>query len=507
MRNRIVRIFISSLAAVVLSLSTVSLSYAYVTSIGGADIPSKYKEGYKVSNCLDLSTWQSKLSDEDWATIRKNGVTAVILRAGYSELSSGQHATDSVFEDNLKGACRAGIRVGVYYFTAALNADEARSEAEYMLDIIRPYKNNITLPVVYDFESNERGRLTGYMLRSIGVSGCTDMCQAFCDKVAEEGYDPMIYASRTVFENNLDMDRLEGKYKIWIAQYPFGSSATGYEGEFYMWQYSSNVRISGLSARLDANYIFEKDEEGQAEETPVVVVEDAPAAGDGTVKGETDLTFDQKKVSENNSSAKSDDDTHVLSEGVSTEFGSKDNKSQVTVTDIDGNVHAYNIFNKKSGYTQEEALMATLFNGYFVSKHDIDPEFIKEKVEPAVMGAMYISGDKLSLEGITEVMTSLKLDAQYIEQIDDDVYVNIKGQLAKGKPVIVSVSGKTELLLGMNENGKAFMADFSNKDKRVKTVSVDNLVKKMNSATDASSLCYTKKQQGGYVMVDLMKDE
>ena len=148
-----------------------------------------------------------------------------------------------------------------------------------------------------------------------------------------------------------------------------------------------------------------------------------------------------------------------------------------------------------------------MFNGYFVSKHDIDPEFIKEKVEPAVMGAMYISGDKLSLEGITEVMTSLKLDAQYIEQIDDDVYVNIKGQLAKGKPVIVSVSGKTELLLGMNENGKAFMADFSNKDKRVKTVSVDNLVKKMNSATDASSLCYTKKQQGGYVMVDLMKDE
>ena len=52
--------------------------------------------------------------------------------------------------ENVKNATAAGIDVGAYFYSQAINATEARQEAAYTLNIVSSY--NLTLPIVMDYE-------------------------------------------------------------------------------------------------------------------------------------------------------------------------------------------------------------------------------------------------------------------------------------------------------------------------------------------------------------------
>ena len=52
-----------------------------------------------------------------------------IIRCGYRGASTGALVEDPYFEKNIKNATEAGVRVGVYFFTQATTAKEAREEA------------------------------------------------------------------------------------------------------------------------------------------------------------------------------------------------------------------------------------------------------------------------------------------------------------------------------------------------------------------------------------------
>ncbi|MDD6311557.1 MAG: GH25 family lysozyme [Firmicutes bacterium] len=238
-----------------------------ISGLGKAEVPSKYKN-YKRYNCLDISEWQKKISASNWKTVKNAGVTHVIIRVGGSYLKSGSSFSDTYYEQNITNAYNAGLKIGVYYFSQALTTAEAQREAEYTLKLIKPYKSKITMPVVFDYESNESGRLTGSKLKSLGKSGtATKICEAFCEKVKSEGYTPMVYANYTTLENYLNYKTLQSKYKIWLANYTTKGTATTYPGEYYAWQYSSSGRVSGISGDLDMNYIFSKSGSSETSQT------------------------------------------------------------------------------------------------------------------------------------------------------------------------------------------------------------------------------------------------
>ncbi|MDO4517916.1 MAG: glycoside hydrolase family 25 protein [Bacillota bacterium] len=222
-----------------------------VSGLGKAEVPKKYKD-YKKYHCVDISYWQKKVTDSNWQKIKKAGVTHVILRVGYSALSSGKHNSDSVFAYNIEGAYRAGMKIGIYYYSTAVNSDEAKSEAEYTIGLLKKYKHMITLPVAYDYETG--GRLTSKVMKKYG----TDSCIAFCDRIAKAGYKPMVYANYSTLKNYIDYQTLQKKYPIWLAHYTTKGVATDYPGEYAMWQYSSSGSVNGLPGRIDINYFFEK---------------------------------------------------------------------------------------------------------------------------------------------------------------------------------------------------------------------------------------------------------
>ena len=243
----------------IITLTPHSAFAEYRTSVGDAETPERFQKDYIQHNCLDISSWNGDLDNDDWEAIKDAGVDSVIIRAGYSKLNTNKHKKDERFKQNIKRASKHGLDIGVYYFTSALTKKEMKYEAEYFMEIIEPYRDMITLPVALDFETNSMGRLNWGKLRELGQDNCTELVMTFCDIIADEGYEPMLYASRGLFNSYLDAEKLEDKYTIWLAQYTSDLSATGYEGEYYMWQYSSNVRIPGIRCRFDGNYLYEKD--------------------------------------------------------------------------------------------------------------------------------------------------------------------------------------------------------------------------------------------------------
>ncbi len=221
-----------------------------VSGLGKGQTPSKYS-AYTRYHCIDISWWQGKVSDSNWQKIKAAGVTHAIIRCGYSSLSGGAHHMDSTFSNNINGAYKAGIKVGVYYYSTAVSAAEAKSEAQYVTSILGSYKSKITLPVAYDYETG--GRLTSKVMKRVGTASCT----AFCDTIKAAGYVPMVYANYNTLNNHIDYRTLQSKYKIWLANYTSNGVATTYAGDYWMWQYSSSGRVNGLSGKIDINYIFE----------------------------------------------------------------------------------------------------------------------------------------------------------------------------------------------------------------------------------------------------------
>ena len=190
---------------------------------------------------IDVSKWNGTI---DWNAVKNSGVSYVIIRVGYRGSSQGALIEDPKFKTNIKGATAASIKVGVYFFTQAVDEVEAVQEASMVLDRISGYK--ISYPVFLDVEgSGGRGD-------AIDSATRTAVCKAFCNTIKNAGYTPGIYANKTWLSSKMDAGALSG-YKIWLAQY---AKTPTYTGRYDLWQYRSNGKVSGISGNVDLNLSY-----------------------------------------------------------------------------------------------------------------------------------------------------------------------------------------------------------------------------------------------------------
>lgn len=196
-----------------------------------------YSENKNISKGIDVSKYQK---DIDWEKVKEDGVEFAFIRVGFRGYGSTGSLNDDIkYKDNIEGALKAGIPVGVYMFSQAISVYEAVEEADYILERIEDY--NITLPVIMDYEfAGDYGRLENAHLSK---EEATEVCNAFCERVSEEGYEAMLYADYGMLRDHLYPSRIEDKYKIWIARW---NDATEYEGEYASWQFSDIGRVEGI---------------------------------------------------------------------------------------------------------------------------------------------------------------------------------------------------------------------------------------------------------------------
>ena len=196
---------------------------------------------------IDVSKYQSGL---DWNKIKKSGVSFVIIRIGYRGYgAAGNLVKDPMFEEHFTNARNAGLKVGVYFFTQAVNEAEAQEEAEGCNWALNG--RMLDYPIFYDTEASTAPGGTG-RADGLGVEDRTKCAIAFCERVKELGYKPGVYASTTWYRKRVNYNTLRSRYTIWNAHYGVSASPIGCD----LWQGTEKARINGYSGELDANISY-----------------------------------------------------------------------------------------------------------------------------------------------------------------------------------------------------------------------------------------------------------
>ena len=189
---------------------------------------------------IDVSRFNGSI---DWNAVKASGIDYAIIRVGYRGYESGKLVMDSRFEENMQGAIAAGIKVGAYIVTQAVNTSEAVEEASFIVNACKKY--NISLPLCIDVESAGGGAGRG---DKISVSTRTAVINAFSQTIRSAGYTPMLYASKSWLENKINTGSVYGYCNIWIARY---NDTLGYGSRYDMWQFTSSGSVNGISGSVD----------------------------------------------------------------------------------------------------------------------------------------------------------------------------------------------------------------------------------------------------------------
>ncbi len=217
---------------------------ATVADLIGGNVTTFYKNPkYKDTIGIDVSKYQKNI---DWNAVKAAGVEFVIIRVGYRGSSTGVLVEDPYFKQNIQGATKAGLKVGIYFFTQAITKAEAVEEASMALALTEGY--NLAYPIFIDTE-----RVSGNArANNLDKATRTEIVDAFCQTIQNAGKKAGVYASKSWYNNQLNTSKLE-KYCIWVAQY---NTECNYKGRYDIWQYSEKGQIPGISTYVDMNISY-----------------------------------------------------------------------------------------------------------------------------------------------------------------------------------------------------------------------------------------------------------
>lgn len=188
---------------------------------------------------IDVSKWQA---DIDWERVKNSGIDYAMLRLGTQMDVGAGSIMDSYFEQNIKNAKDAGVKVGVYYYSYARNVKEAKEQAEWVNETLKPYK--LDLPIAFDWECYN-------LFKSFEINFHTlnEIANTFLSTLKDYGHEVMMYGSKNYLENvwtYLD-------YDVWLAHY---TDKTTYSGKYIMWQFTSSGRVPGIYGNVDVGLYY-----------------------------------------------------------------------------------------------------------------------------------------------------------------------------------------------------------------------------------------------------------
>lgn len=198
---------------------------------------------------MDVSQHNGKIN---FKKAKRDGIEFVFIRVGYTGYTKSSFSLnlDKKYKTYIKDATKAGLKVGVYWYSQSTKVSEAKKEAKALLKAIKGY--SITMPVVFDYEfaDTKKGRLDSAKLSKTNM---TANALAFLNTVSNAGYDACIYASENFLGEHLYANQISSNFKVWLANY---SSKTNYKGDYEFWQHTSKGRVSGLRGNVDINFWY-----------------------------------------------------------------------------------------------------------------------------------------------------------------------------------------------------------------------------------------------------------
>lgn len=211
---------------------------------------------------ISVSKWQGNI---DWAKVAADDISFAMIRMvsyGYE----GEITMDETFDRNMREAAAHGIKTAPYIYLQTKTVEEARAAAQFAVDTARNY--TVNYPIAVDVESD--------YIMELSVQELTDVVNAFCQVIAENGYTPIIYSDHWKFSNKMDTSQFP--YDIWLARYGAGSEYANRT----MWQPTDEGRVDGISGNVCLEFVYKDYTAGQSPEQA--------ASGDGAVSGSPVIT-------------------------------------------------------------------------------------------------------------------------------------------------------------------------------------------------------------------------
>lgn len=208
--------------------------------------------GYRTMIGVDVSEHQY---DIDWKRVASSGVDFAYIRIARRGYTEGGLFHDPWFEKNYREAKENGLLVGVYFYSQAITAEEAKEEAEFTLETLED--RSIDLPITYDWEkiTNEDAEIA--RTRNLDMETRTDCAVAFCERIKEGGYRASVYFNRGLGYHGYDLSRLKD-YPFWFTL-PINPPDLFWPSFYYkvdMWQFSWVETVPGIEGETDMNMIF-----------------------------------------------------------------------------------------------------------------------------------------------------------------------------------------------------------------------------------------------------------
>ncbi len=192
---------------------------------------------------IDVSAYQGSI---DWKKVAASGIEFAIIRLGYRGYGSGKLVEDDYARDNLVGAAEAGLKVGAYFFSQALNNQEVDQEIDFMLEVLGD--TQLDMPLVLDWEVPTADARTARM----DARTLTNMQLHYCKIMEQKGYQPMVYFNWHQSENLYYLSELE-EFPFWLALY---QDRMTYPWKVEMWQYTCTGKVPGIAGDVDINVYF-----------------------------------------------------------------------------------------------------------------------------------------------------------------------------------------------------------------------------------------------------------
>ncbi|MCR4788365.1 MAG: hypothetical protein K5888_07255 [Lachnospiraceae bacterium] len=174
----------------------------------------------------------------DFYTLKSNGVSFVMIKVGSRGYDSGIINEDVNFEQNIKGATEAGLGIGLYFESRAVNVREAIEEADFVAS--RAYDYRITYPVAYVFG----GKIfDSTRTDSLSEKQLTEIADTFLAQVKLNGYTPILYGTGKFLLYDIDEKTLLRLYDVFLSD---DDPVSEFPYQFKLWRYTSDVSIKGM---------------------------------------------------------------------------------------------------------------------------------------------------------------------------------------------------------------------------------------------------------------------
>lgn len=212
------------------------------TNIVGYGRPA-YSEDEKNTNYIygvDVSECQGGI---DFSQVKTSGISFMCMRS-----TKKNGSVDKTFEQNLKGCIENGLDYSCYKYAYAKTHDEARREADGVINLL----NGRKMPIWYDMEDNS--------LVLLGKDAIEGIALSFIGECKEAGFDVGIYCNKNWYDSYISQ-YLKDRFSFWIARY---GKNTGLIDENYKptgknivaWQYTSKGRVPGINGDVDCDVLY-----------------------------------------------------------------------------------------------------------------------------------------------------------------------------------------------------------------------------------------------------------